>query len=67
MSWTNMIGPKEQRLVYVFSPEGEPLGVEDELDDCKGWGTERCGGCGRCLLMQAAHYGCRASYSEHGE
>ncbi len=44
-------------LVAVFY-DGEHVDTCDADDDCKQYGTDRCGGCGGCLLLQASHYGC---------
>ena len=46
-------------LMEVLDDEGRPVEVLDDDDQCTGNSTysSPCGGCGRCLLAQAYHWG----------
>jgi hypothetical protein len=57
--------------VYVDGELVDELRPDDPDNVCYGYGTghtgEMCGGCDGCLLMQAAHYGCKIEWEEECE
>lgn len=55
-----------KRLVDVIDPDtGEVIDTHDQNESCGGpLSNGYCGGCGMCLLMQAAHYGFKLEYSK---
>ncbi len=53
----------EPKWVEVLDDNGEVIEELDEncVTQC-GWMGEYCGGCDRCLLMQASYYGFKTRY-----